>query len=290
MTVGIVGVGLIGGSVGLALRKPGTTIVGFDPQPEAIHTAISRQCIDREGSLVDVAQCEYVFLACPPSLAIENLTQIFALKAAETIVTDCCSTKSEIVEWAKKNKVKQFVPGHPMAGHEKSGAAFSSSWLFRHARWIICPLAITDKASVRAIEALVKEMGATPLRMTAENHDRQVAILSHLPHVLAATLVRMGKDLESAEIAGGSWKDMTRVGGVDPDLWTQILLGNSAQVEQCLDDAAADLELFRRAIKERDESALRALLQEAVDAKRIHEPAAPARAANRSIAKTKRRK
>ena len=113
-----------------------------------------------------------------------------------------------------------------MAGHEKGGAEYASAWLFRDARWILTPDKKASKGAVSAVEGLVKAVGAIPIRLDSSLHDRHVAILSHLPHALAAVLVLMAADLQHLEVAAGSWRDVTRVGGVDPELWTQILTGN----------------------------------------------------------------
>jgi prephenate dehydrogenase len=275
MTVGIVGLGLIGGSIGLALRKPGRTILGYDSSPAAAQTAIDRQCIDRSVAVEDLAAAEVIFIACPPDSVVPMLESLTVICPPDVVLTDCASVKGEIVAWAKKHKATQFVPGHPMAGHEKAGALFSSSWLFRHARWILTPLPLTDRAAIPKVEALLKDMGATPMRMNATSHDRQVAVLSHLPHVLAGLLVQAGTDLESAEIAGGSWKDLTRVGGVDPQLWTQIFLGNRLELVRVLEETEARLQAFRTALSAADEPGVRRFLEDAVEAKAKHEPKAP---------------
>jgi prephenate dehydrogenase len=289
MTVGIVGLGLIGGSVGLSLRKPGRRLIGYDPSPKSAENALSRQCMDAEAAFDEVASADVVFIASPPSAVIENLEALAARRSEHTVATDCASVKSDIVAWAKAHKASWFVPGHPMAGHEKSGSAFSSSWMFRHAKWILCPLSSTDRHALASVEAIVREMGAVPVRMKPETHDRQVAILSHLPHVLAGVLVRMGSSLESTDIGAGSWKDLTRVGGVDPDLWTQILLGNREQVVQALDEARADMDRFREAVNANDAMALRSLLVDALEAKRVHEPPAKPMATSRPLSRSKRR-
>jgi prephenate dehydrogenase len=272
MTVGIAGLGLIGGSIGLALRKPGNQILGFDPSPQACATAIDRQCIDHSVALKELAQAEVIFVAGPPSSVVPVLEELLPFCGEEAVLTDCASVKSDIVAWAKQRKEPRFVPGHPMAGHEKSGAAFSSAWLFRHARWILTPLAFTSRPAIHKVEALVKEMGSQPLRMNAATHDRQVAILSHLPHVFAAVLVSLGEELESAEIAGGSWRDLTRVGGVDPELWTQIFLGNRKELLRVLADAEGRIGELKTAIEAEDAEAVKNLMTQAAHAKAKHEP------------------
>ncbi len=274
MTVGIAGLGLIGGSIGLALRKPGNRILGYDPSPQACATAIERQCIDHSVQLKELCEAEAIFIASTPSTVVAVLEDLLPACGENVVISDCASVKSDIVAWTKAHKETRFVPGHPMAGHEKTGAAFSSAWLFKHSRWILTPLPFTDKPSLHKIEALVKEMGSQPMRMNAATHDRQVAILSHLPHAFAAVLVSMGEELESAEIAGGSWRDLTRVGGVDPELWTQIFLGNRTELLRVLNDAEGRLSELKSAIESENFDAVKSLMAQAASAKLKHEPKA----------------
>ena len=171
-------------------------------------------------------------------------------------------------------KHERFVPGHPMAGHEKGGATYASAWMFRGARWMVTPVKATATASVRTVEAVVKAMGAVPVRVDAASHDRHVATISHLPHVLAALLVNLGESLESVDAAGGSWRDMTRVGGVDPELWTQIMMRNRNELAHCLRDYEAGLALFREALEADDRHGVRAMLEQAEKVKKAQAPEA----------------
>lgn len=262
-TVGILGLGLIGGSIGLALREPGRRVVGYDPNPKAANTARDRLCVDVLGSLEDAAGADVVFVAVPPDVTVETAERALAVAGENSVVTDCASVKSEVAHWAQRTRAARFVPGHPMAGHEKGGAEYASAWMFRGARWIVTPVKATETAAVRRVEALVKSMGAVPVRIDAGLHDRHVATVSHLPHVLAAALVLMGERLESADVAGGSWRDMTRVGGVDPDLWTQIMMRNRTELARVLRDYEGGLAEFRAALEEDDREGLKRMLEKA---------------------------
>lgn len=269
--MGIVGLGLIGGSIGLALREPGRKILGYDPSPENSKLAKDRFCVDDLLPMEEVSRSDFVFVAAPPQKVVSVLDQISSLRGENTVVTDCTSVKTEVAQWAERTKSPWFVGGHPMAGHEKSGPGFASSWMFRNARWILTPVRGTDKAAVKKVEELVRAMGAIPVRGDAATHDRQVAILSHLPHALAATLVTMGEELERTDVAGGSWRDLTRVGGVDPDLWSQILMGNRNEISRVLKDFEVHLSGIRETLESGDESALRAILERARTAKKKQE-------------------
>lgn len=271
MTVGVVGLGLIGGSIGLALREPGRTVVGYDPSPANSQLALDRFCVDLLAPLQQVATADIVFVAAPPANVVPILQRLSIVKAPETIVTDCTSVKGSVIEWANEAKADWFVGGHPMAGHEKSGPGFASSWMFRNARWILTPTKTTNKKALSTVEKLVKEMGAVPIRVDAETHDGQVAILSHLPHAFAAVLVTLGEELERTDISGGSWRDLTRVGGVDPDLWAQIFAGNRVQLAQSLQDAENHLAELRKALEADDIGTVRAILERAKIAKKKQE-------------------
>lgn len=267
MTVGVIGLGLIGGSVGLALREPGRTILGYDPSETNAKLAHDRFCIDRIATFEEVAQADVVFVAAPPRFVIQTLERLAEVRAPSNVVTDCTSVKGDIVAWAQSTKADWFVGGHPMAGHEKSGPGFASSWMFRNARWILTPTKHTRKDAVKAVETIVKAMGAVPVRADAQAHDRQVAILSHLPHAFAAVLVTLGEELERTDVSGGSWRDLTRVGGVDPDLWTQIFFENRTELSRALRDSEALLAEMRKALEAEDIATVRAAFERARMAK-----------------------
>jgi prephenate dehydrogenase len=266
-TVGVVGLGLIGGSVGLSLRDPSRELIGCDTSKEAQQVALNRFCVDRIAALDEVAQADVVFLAVPPGSVIDMAEAVLERKAVHTVVTDCASVKTEIARWAAERRAQDFVPGHPMAGHERTGAEFASAWLFRNARWILTPDRSTSKAAVMAVEKLVRSIGAFPIRLDPGTHDRHVAMLSHLPHALAAVLVLMGGEMEHIEIGAGSWRDVTRVGGVDPNLWAQILMGNRDELAKVLEEFEASLASIRGLLVEHDFAGLKQILEQARIAK-----------------------
>jgi prephenate dehydrogenase len=273
VTVGIVGLGLIGGSIGLSLRHARHTVLGFDTLAAHGQTAINRGCADSLASVEEVAQADVVFVSVPPLSVGPMLEALLPVKRPETVVTDCASVKSEVLKWVSEHAPgeRRFVGGHPMAGHEKSGPAFASAWMFRNARWILTPAKNTDKDAIKLVEGLVKEMGATPVRIDPQVHDRHVAILSHLPHALAAILVEMGAELERADLVGGSWRDLTRVGGVDPELWSQIAIGNKVELSKVLQQAEGRLRELRVALEQEDDKAVRSFFDSARAAKGKHE-------------------
>jgi prephenate dehydrogenase len=266
VTIGIVGLGLIGGSIGLALRASRHKLIGCDPNPEHVRVALERGCVDVAAELSEVAKADVVFVAIPPAIVTNVLAEIEQSLGPNTVVTDCTSVKSEIVAWAAEQKTTWFVPGHPMAGHEKGGPQFASAWLFRNARWILTPVG-KSTSNLKVLETLITEMGAKPVRISAEDHDRHVAILSHLPHVLAGQLVLNASKLSHVDAAGGSWKDWTRVAGVDPELWSQILLGNRTAVSTSLREFAKELETLATQLDEADAAAVKKFFVSAAAAK-----------------------
>jgi prephenate dehydrogenase len=271
-SVGVVGLGLIGGSIGLALRSPNRLVLGCDVHPSAEKIALDRFCVDRIAPFEEVCACDVVFLGVPPSCMVEVAAQVMSLAPLETVVSDCSSVKAEIARWSASKQFKNFIPGHPMAGHEKSGGAYASAWLFRGARWILTPHTGTSRTALKVIESYISEMGATPLRLNPEEHDRHVALLSHLPHVLAGALVLQAKGMNHLEVGAGSWRDVTRVGGVDPKLWAQILHGNREELVRVLHEFQDSLQKFGSILEDESERAVEGWLEEAQRAKKDQTP------------------
>ena len=265
MQIGIIGTGLIGGSIGMSLKSSGYRVVGCDANPEHIEIALRRNSIDAGGSLAEVAQSDLVFICVSPSLVVPLSQEAYSLKGPESVFTDCGSTKTEIAAWASDKP--DFVPGHPMAGHEKSGPAFATNWLFRGAKWILCPSTATSKRALELVEDFVKKMDAIPVKLKPESHDRQVGVLSHLPHVLAALLVESRKSIPSGDISAGSWKDLTRVAGVDPSLWSDIMISNRSELSSILASFAKDMNQVQSLLDSNDRTGLEKWLKEIAAAK-----------------------
>lgn len=241
MTVGIVGLGLIGGSIGLALRAPERKILGYDPNSASAKTAYDRGCFDAFCELEELCKADVVFVAVPPSHVVDVLSAVSDYKLPGTIYTECTSVKSEVIDWAVSVDEPNFVIGHPMAGHERTGAAYASAWMFRGSKWIVSPLKNTSLTALKKIDELVTMMGSTCVRMDAVSHDREIAIVSHLPHALAGVLVQLADHPHPVDVTGGSWRDLTRVGGVDPALWTQIFIANRAEISKAIEETQAKL-------------------------------------------------
>lgn len=273
MVVGIAGLGVIGGSIGLGLQERGlaSTVVGYDVDPEAAKEAQECGCVQRLApGLEELGSCDVVFVAAPPFAVRTILDRLEACRLDGTVVTDCASTKTKIVDWARTKPIRQtwFLGGHPIAGGEGSGPRGADASAFEGATWVLTPPATAVAGPIDVVESLIRGLGAQPLHMNAEDHDKHVAVLSHLPHALAGALVLAASGLERPGIGGGSWRDLTRVAGSNPALWRQILLQNRDAVLAALDLFDAGLAELRSALVHNDGDAIRAFFEDAKQAKR----------------------
>jgi len=248
-TLGIVGVGLIGGSVGLAAGDSGWEVVGVDT-PEVLENAAQSGAIHRASTLKEVREADLVVLAAPISKVtdlVENLTPTNAL------ITDVASAKSAIVRRAESLKLR-FVGGHPMAGSQLSGVANASSNLFEGARYFLTPTSHTDPEDYREVAGFVRKLGALPTAVDPEKHDLLMAALSHLPHLMAAALLKVASDIspEALSFAGPSFRDLTRVGASNPELWSDILAENAPALGEALGAFAGAMAQLGSEIKDRE--------------------------------------
>jgi prephenate dehydrogenase len=248
-TLGIIGVGLIGGSVGLAARDSGWEVVGVD-SPEVLESAVQRGAIHRASTLKEVSEADLVVLAAPISRVTDLLGD---LTSTDALVTDVASAKSAIVHRAENLKLR-FVGGHPMAGSQLSGVANASSHLFEGARYFLTPTGRTDPDDYREVTGFVRELGAVPTAVDPEKHDLLMAALSHLPHLMAAALLKVASDIspEALSFAGPSFRDLTRVGASNPELWSDILAENAPALGEALGAFAGAMAQLGSEIKDRE--------------------------------------
>jgi len=231
-TVAISGTGLVGASIGLGLARSGWSVTGWDPDPEALEVALAETAIHQRVSsfaeLVATA-ADVVVLAGPPGVVIEQVSSI----KTDSLVMDVAGVKSAIVA---ASRPAHFVGTHPMAGREVRGPRAASPSLFRGATWVV----VTDKTAeddLAAAEDILTQLGGRPVRMTAAEHDAAVAMISHLPQVLAAALVNEAADRTRAlDLAAGSFRDLTRVAASDPGLWVDLLGVNATEVVAAIED------------------------------------------------------
>ena len=253
-TVAIVGTGLIGSSFGLALKAAGFEgrILGVS-SPPAVKDALDRGAIDEALPLVQaVAQADLVYLSQTIGRILDTLRVIGPCLRPETLVTDAGSTKSRIVEQARRSiRGAQFLGGHPMAGKEKRGASEADASLFAGRTWILTPTSPADLDTPSARELLfwIRKTGALPLFLTPEEHDRVVALTSHLPQLLstalASTLAARLTAPDHLKAAGPGLADMTRLASSSYNLWRDILETNRTAVDSALAAAIEDLQRLR---------------------------------------------
>lgn len=236
-TAVISGVGLIGASVGLGLRATGWKVLGSDPQPDRLDEAARRGAID---GIADLARLDdepdLILLAGPPEVVVSQLT---SLKTA-ALVSDVAGVKGPVVEAGRA--LPRFVGGHPMAGGTSSGPSLASGRLFHGATWVLTS-DDSSEADLSEMASVVLELGANPLVMTADEHDRAVALVSHLPHLLAVALVNAAAaHPEAMRLAGGGFRDLTRIASSTGSWWQGVLQSNQTQVRRALELLEAEME------------------------------------------------
>lgn len=262
--VAIVGVGLLGGSIGLALKAAGFKgrVLGVGRTQETLDKARLRGCIDE--STRDVADAlgkdTLVVIATPVRTILAVLDRIGASSARGAIITDAGSTKAVICDRAARvlGEPARFIGAHPMAGGEMTGPEHARADLFRARPCILTPARDADAGALAVVESFWATMGMQLTRSTAAEHDRMVAGISHLPHAIACALVTMAARGDAMAIASTGFRDTTRLASGDAALWTDIFGTNRRNVCDAIDSLIAELTRFRGLIgDEAGESALR---------------------------------
>ncbi len=265
MRAAVLGVGLIGGSIGLAARQRlECEVVGWGPNQPTVDRALELGAIDRPATTVAeaCADAEVVFCAAPVAKLPDLVRAALDASGPETVVTDAGSTKRELV--AALGDDERFIGGHPLAGAETAGVANARADLFEGARWYLTPTErssgiLYDRLPQRAIAGL----GARPQAIDAAAHDRLMATVSHLPHVLANVLAgqaaaELTRDSERLPEVGPSFRDATRVAGSNPAVWGDIYAANSEALMAAIDDVLARLREARDLIESGDPGAVAA--------------------------------
>ncbi|SFP32929.1 3-phosphoshikimate 1-carboxyvinyltransferase [Ectopseudomonas composti] len=255
----VVGLGLIGGSFAKGLRERGLCreVVGVDLDAESRRLAVQLGVVDRcESDLAAACQGAEVIQLAVPILAMEKLlAQLARLDLGNAVLTDVGSAKGNVVRAARlafSGKAVRLVPGHPIAGSEQSGVEAANAELFRRHKVILTPCEYSDEAALALVEGLWRELGADVESMEVEHHDQVLAATSHLPHLLAFTLVdslaKRSENLEIFRYAAGGFRDFTRIAGSDPVMWHDIFLANREAVLRTLDTFRDDLDALRDAV------------------------------------------
>jgi prephenate dehydrogenase len=257
MRVAVIGTGLIGTSVALALREQGAGVWLADEDPEAARLAAN---LGAGEPLPDDAHGDVAVIAVPPAAVAATLAaaQARGPRGLARCYTDVASVKQLPVAQARARgcDMTSYVPGHPLAGREKHGPAAARADLFLGRTWALCPDPETSEGAMATITALVRACGAVPLRTDAAAHDRWVALVSHAPHLVAAAMAARleAAPPEALDLAGQGLRDVTRIAAGDTGLWTQILAANAVPVAEVLAAVAADLAEAARMLTEAEGS------------------------------------
>ena len=272
--VAIVGVGLIGGSIALALRRAGmvATVVGVDRNPQALERAAALGVIDTAAdSVSDAAKGADLVVVAVPVRAIGPVLHDVALAMEPgAVVTDVGSTKEDVTAAASgelRAHFPRFVPGHPIAGREASGVESATPDLFKGARIVLTPTGDTAPDAVDLVRTCWEAVGGRVTILDAARHDRIFAAVSHLPHLLSFALVSelasRGDGAELLSFAAGGFRDFTRIAASSPEMWRDIALQNRAALLEELDRYGARLAVFRELVDRGDGPGLHRLMAEA---------------------------
>ena len=267
MIVGIVGLGLIGGSLAKAYkRNPDTVIYASDTDSSILEFAMLSGAVDKKLDSSSIKDCNIILIAIPPSTAREWLYENAHLIDPETLVMDCCGTKRSICEagfaLAKKYGF-EFAGGHPMAGTHKWGFKNSSPELFEGACMVVVPRIFDDIRLLERIREAAAPAGFSSVSVTtAEKHDEVIAFTSQLAHAVSNAYVKSPTALEHSGVSAGSYQDLTRVAWLNPEMWADLFLENSDNLTRELDSIISSLQEYRRAMSSNDREELRRLLEE----------------------------
>ncbi len=252
MKLAIIGTGHIGGSVGAGSIESGMfeSVCGYDRSQASAALAVEKGCVHKAASsLAEMGDADLWLLAVPPPSMPGCLSEIAPYVKADAAISDCAGVKLEILAAVPEALRSRFVGGHPIAGTEHQGIAFAQPDLFRDRLWVLTPMAESEPWAIRRVEQLVYALDARPLAMDPEEHDRQIALFSQLPHVLAAALVRLGSQFTEGTIAGTSWRDLTRVAGSNPPLWASLVMLNRPEILSALEALQIELDGVRALVE-----------------------------------------
>lgn len=273
-TLAIIGMGLIGGSIGMATKARGLArkVVGISRNPKALLRAQQLAAADEVTSdLVEGVRDADIVFVCTPVLAIIPMIRAIAGSLKEgAIVTDVGSTKTEVTRSAEAvlTDGRYFVGGHPMTGLETAGIEAALPYLFLNTTYVITPTQKTNLGAIQTVASLAEGLGAQVILMSPEQHDRSAAVISHLPHVLSAAILRLaeeeqGRNGKVFELAAGSFRDMTRVAVSPPEIWRDVCLSSRDAISATLKRFEEILALVRRDIDTGDSDALLKLFSDA---------------------------
>ncbi|MBR1860896.1 MAG: prephenate dehydrogenase [Lachnospiraceae bacterium] len=278
-TYGFICLGLIGGSVARAIREkqPGSTIIAYNRSASSLDEALSDGVIDiavyeedmENGGISKFSSCDYIFLCAPVKKNEEFLELLKPVISPSCIITDVGSVKTGIHEAAERLDMEaNFIGGHPMAGSERVGYTNSKASILQNAYYILTPTKKSPAEKVAELRSLVQSFDSIPLVLSFKEHDYIVAAISHLPHVIAASLVNLVKDSDNEEgimrlVAAGGFKDITRIASSSSDMWEQICMTNTENIKNLLEDYIDSLKSVDVFLKEHNGDKIRGLFDTA---------------------------
>lgn len=267
--IGFIGFGLIGGSIAKGIKRvnPNIKIMAYMRTREKLLQAQQDGIVDTILDGVDerLSECSILFLCTPVEYNARYLSKIRPYLKPGAILTDVGSTKTSIHEVVRELHMEDcFIGGHPMAGSEKTGYENATDHLLENAYYIITPTPLSDHDAVNRMVAVAKTIGSIPIVLDYQEHDRIVAAISHLPHIIASSLVNLVKDSDNHEelmkrLAAGGFKDITRIASASPVMWEQICMSNADNIIRTLEDYIASLENTLQELKCHNSQAIRHL-------------------------------
>lgn len=269
ITVGFIGLGLIGGSIAKAIKEkhPSWNLIAYNHRPGTKNENLTPAFHDGTLSLItddlakDFKQCDLIFLCAPVLINIEYLNRLKSIIKSTCLITDVGSVKGNIHKACYELGLSShFIGGHPMAGSEKTGYEHANSHLLENAFYILTPSKDTTEEQLSFLKNIVTDTFAIPIIMDAKSHDDATAAISHVPHIISASLVNMAKSEDHngtlKMLAAGGFKDITRISSSSPEMWQSICLSNSESMIVTLESFKEILNRFEQAIKEKDNEKL----------------------------------
>lgn len=267
MTVGIIGLGLIGGSLAKAYTKAGGhEVLAYDLDPSVLAIAKVEGAVSGTLSKDNMGNCDLILIAVSPDSAIRWLKEAAPHLREDQLVMDCCGTKRDVCETGFDLALQYgftFAGGHPMAGTHHSGFAYSRADMFEGAPMVIVPRSFDDMALLERIRQAIEPAGFGKIGVTtAEEHDRLIAFTSQMPHVVSNAFIKSPTARGHRGVSAGSYRDLTRVAWLNPEMWADLFIQNADHLSGEIDTLINELSKYKQAIISGDTEGLRALLDE----------------------------
>lgn len=266
MIVGIVGLGLIGGSLARAYKQKKHTVYGYDLDDKILDVAKMVNVIDEELDKDTIAQCDCILIALYPKATIEYLEEMGTYINNRTVVIDCCGVKEEVCEAGFKIAEKYgfaFVGGHPMAGKQYSGFKYSREDLYENASMIIVPEKCNDIEFLNRVKEMLLPAGFGKITVSsAKEHDKIIAFTSQMPHIVSNAFIKSPTAREHNGFSAGSYKDLTRVAWLNENMWTELFFDNKENIVKELDFFIDEITKYKEALLEDDRDKMVELLRE----------------------------